>query len=80
MVKARQQEAYTKWALALRERASVELDEPGVAQAVAWLEVEALAREAEKAAAPKPSGGAPPGHGPAPALKGVKEAPKEQKP
>jgi parvulin-like peptidyl-prolyl isomerase len=63
VVKERQRAAYAKWAEALRERASVELDEQGVRDAVQWLEGEALAREAEM----KPSAGGapaakPPGH------------------
>lgn len=78
LLKQRQNEAYSKWAKALRERAEVSLDEPGVTEAVAWLENEALKREAEKAARPKPSGNAPPGHGPAPVIEGVKAKPSDK--
>lgn len=64
MVKTRQSEAYAKWALALRERADVRLDENGVRAAVEWLEDQALQREAEKAARAPAEAGAPvpPGH------------------
>ncbi|MCC7012373.1 MAG: peptidylprolyl isomerase [Planctomycetes bacterium] len=79
IVKDRQGAAYAKWAIALRERAAVELDEAGVQDAVQWLEQEALKREAEKAAAPKKDfTNAPPGHGPAPVIPSVKKT--EDKP
>lgn len=80
LFKARQNAAYGTWAKALRERANVELDEPGVADAVVWLDQESARREAEKAARPKPTGDAPRGHSAAPVIEGVKNKPKESKP
>lgn len=80
LVKARQNAAYGTWAKALRERANVELVEPGVADAVVWLDQETARREAEKAARPKPTGDAPRGHSAAPVIEGVKNKPKESKP
>lgn len=80
LVKERQLAAYAKWAVALRERAAVELDEAGVKEAVEWLENEALARELERASRPKPTGAAPQGHGPAPVIPGVKKIEGHEKP
>lgn len=80
VLKLRQNEAYSRWATALRDRAQVELDEPGVAEAVGWLEAEFARREAERAARPKPTGEAPRGHGSTPPIEGVKNKPKEQRP
>ena len=80
VVKARQNEAYARWAKALRDRAQVELDETGVAAAVGWLDAESARRETEKANRPKPTGEAPRGHSSTPPIEGVKNKPKEQRP
>lgn len=63
LTKLRRQEAYATWAKALRDRAEVSLNAEGVAQAVAWLDAEALRRATEAAKNPKvPIGDKPPGH------------------
>ena len=62
----RERAAYAKWALALRDRASVRLDEAGVAAAVAYCEAQALATEAAKAKPDAPLEPSPLGIGPTP--------------